>query len=381
MSDRGRWASVNSPHWYRKNSNRIVVRPIAFRPVMPGKRHESSSPESASFTPISYDEGYSSYDPSSGACSNSASTMSKDSDIVYASPIQISIRKDLETHDECPMIVNGDFDRLLQEKEAEILKLRRTMELNENAIVRVHEHKRVEWETQMKDLAEEYHRRLRAQQDTKHDRESDLRQIIVQLEIDNRQLAINVQQNKIDQDRQEHLSAQLAELKQRNTELNNRLTRELCECDRLRQQNKDLDIQIRKLQEQQSLGTREQDRLVKTINELEDQKCEADRENSLTIGQLQQQIKKQELQLADDKEKFKGEKRKWQDEKEKVMQYQKQLQRTYAQMYKRNHELEQQLCRINARRLARLETQSLQMQMDRHSLLEVDLESCPESFC
>lgn len=354
------------------------MRPIAFKPVVPSKRNESSSPESTSFTPISYDEGYSSHDASSRGCCNS---LSRDSDTVYASPVHISSTQDFRAQSDSSMISDADFERLLQGKESEIVKLRRTMELNESAIIRVHEQKRIEWENQMKDLADEYQRRLRKQEESTSNRECELRQRLGQLEIDNRQLAINVQQNQIDKDRQGHLAGQLHELKQRNIELNQKLSQELCECDRLRQQNKDLDGKLRKLQELSALGAIEQDKLNNRIVETEEDKHRVERDYNLQLNKYMKQVERQEQQLQQEQEKFKCEKGKWQEEKEKVMQYQKQLQKTYVQMYRRNNELEQQLCRINARRLARLETQSLQGSVDRHSTLEVDLESCPESFC
>ena len=350
--------------------------------MVPSKRNDTSSPESASFTPICHDEGYSSYDTSRG-CTNSASTLSKDSDTVYASPVHITDKHQHATSNDSTLISDTEFEQLLQEKESEILKLRRTMELNESAIVRVHEHKRMEWENQMKDLAEEYHRRLRMQQDNSHDREIELSQTIARLEIDNRQMAINVQQNAINMDRQEHLTAQVHELKQRNIDLHQKLSQEQNECDRLRHQSKEQDSKIRKLQEQLSIGNLEQTRLNNKISEMQENKINNDKEHQLKlqITKLQQELEKQDQQLQHEQDKFKCEKKKWQQEKEKVMQYQNQLQRTYVQMYRRNNELEQQLCRINARRMARMETQSMQGSLDRHSMLEVDLESCPESFC
>lgn len=314
------------------------------------------------------------------------STLSRDSsDTFYATPALASCGQNelslTSTQHQC-MIADTDFERLLQEKESEIAKLRRTMELNESAIVRVHEQKRLDWESQMQELAQEYHRRLRMQQDTAHDRECELRQMISRLEIDNRQLSVNIQQNRVDRDRQEHLTTQVHELKQRNTDLSHKLAHESCECDMLHHKNKELDSKMKKIQEQLSLGSIEQERLKNRIAEADKTRSLTEQAQNSKIDQLNNKLVQQEQLIQQERIMFRSERTIWQEEKDKVMQYQKQLQRTYVQMYRRNNELEQQLCRIRARRQARMDdSSSLDTSTDRASLLNVDLESCPESFC
>ena len=143
------------------------MRPIAFKPVIPQKQSGYSSDRS-SFTPISHDDGYLSQETTRSA-SQSTSTTSRDSD-TYASPTQGKSQQlqhseyGSSSHTACHGGDNSTSDshleRLLQEKESEISRLRQTMELNESAIIRVQEQKRIEWEQQMKELAQEYHRRL-----------------------------------------------------------------------------------------------------------------------------------------------------------------------------------------------------------------------------
>jgi len=350
------------------------VRPIAFKPVVPN-RGDRSSPAASSFTPTLYDDGYSSQGTSRG-CSNSVSASSgESSDTYYASPIHTSTYpNDLPAtqHEQSlsPDLIN--YEKLLQEKESEILQLRRTMELNESAMVRVHEHKRIEWENQMKELTQEYHRRLRLKQDQSNEKELDLRDIISKLEMDNRQLSVNIQQQQIDQDRQQQLSIQLHELKQRHADMTQRLSQETCESDKLRHRNKELEATIQTLQEKLVIGTAEQNKLQEKVSKSSDT-------STTQTKQLSERLQQLENEILQERGNFCIERQKWKEEKEKVLQYQKQLQKTYSQMYRRNNELEQQLCRINSRRQARRE--SLQNNMDRFSLLSVDIETTPESFC
>lgn len=348
--------------------------------MIPQKR-AGYSPDRSSFTPISHDDGYSSRETSRSA-SHSASTTSRDSD-TYSSPTQGKPQHEFHTipinHENS--VPHSDVERLLSEKKSEIARLRQTMEQNESAIIRVQEQKRIEWEKQMQELAQEYHRRLRLQQDSSQDREAELRQAVAQLELDKRQLSVDIQQNEVHRDRQDQLSAQVRDLKQRNTEISQKLADESCECELLRHQNKDLEIKTKALEEKLNIGQLEQQRLNDTIKELESGSSSSERVKQSRINQLNKQLNQQEKTIHEEREGFRQEQEKWKNEKEKVLQYQKQLQRTYVQMYKRNNELEQQLCRINSRRRVRSNSQSSLTSTDKLSFFNIDLDSSPESFC
>lgn len=360
-----------------------MVRPIAFKPVIPQKQ-SGYSPDRTSFTPISQDDGYSSRETSRSA-SHSASTTSRDSD-TYSSPTQI---KSNHEYNSLPLYREGGkhdshMESLLQEKESEISRLRQTMELNESAIIRVQEQKRIEWEKQMQELAQEYHRRLRVTQDASRDRESELRQVIAQLELDKRQFSVDMQQNQLDRDRQNQLAAQIRDLKQRNTETSQKLTEQSCECELLRHRNKELEQKSQTLEERLSMGQLEQQRLSGKIAEVEMASSSDGQTQESKISELNERLDQQERMIQKERDNFRAEQEKWREEKEKVLQYQKQLQSTYVQMYKRNNELESQLCRINSRRRStrvRTNSQSSIPSHEKLSFSNIDLDSSPESFC
>ena len=386
---------IDSLFFVLQTPNKVLVRPIAFKPVIPQKQSGYSSDRS-SFTPISHDDGYSSRETTRSA-SHSTSTTSRDSD-TYASPTQGKSQQlqnseyGSSSHTAC--LGGGDnstsdshLERLLQEKESEISRLRQTMELNESAIIRVQEQKRIEWEQQMKELAQEYHRRLRLTQDSSRDREAELRQVIAQLELDKRQLSVDMQQNQLDRDRQDQLAAQVRDLKQRNTDVSQKLTEQSCECELLRHRNKDLEQKTRSLEKRLSAGQLEQQRLSERLAEAESAARAAARggdENAQRsrLSELTEQLHQQQTTIQTERDNFRAERDKWSEEKEKVLRYQKQLQSTYVQMYKRNNELEQQLCRINSRRTrVRSNSQTSLASHDKLSFFNIDLDSSPESFC
>lgn len=279
--------------------------------------------------------------------------------------------------------IASKYEKILADKEAEMARVRQTMELNESAIIRVQEQRRTEWENQMKELAEEYHRRLNTHREQAVRSEERLRQRIGRLEAENQRLTQELRREEAELERQNDLRQQSNHLQKKTVELNEKLSQSDQQCQQLRNRIADLDGQNKQLVERLKQGTNEQCHLQNKVHDLDIKLANRDTGDNSRLDSLRHELTDKEQQIQRDRQLFQAERDKWNEEKIKVLQYQKQLQQTYVQMYRRNSELEKQLCRINSRRnhiRGSIESYNNQP-LDQRSVVSSELESSPESFC
>lgn len=357
------------------------MRPIAFKPVTPSS---TSTPTVGTSTPTSQYHAHHSSDNSlhsSLHSSNDITDMSKSVQQLHSAGKTVS-QTDGDTDKADSGTIASKYERILAEKEAEMIRVRQTMELNESAIIKVQEQRRVEWEKQMGELAEEYHRRLSRHRDQAMRSEEALRQTISWLESENQRLTNEVRHEESEQERRNRAQHQSSHLQKKAAELNERLGQSQQHCQQLKKKISDLDTQNEQLIERLKAGQNDQCHLQDQIRDLDMKLTNRDRGENGQIESLRRELAQKEQRIQHDHELFQTEREKWKDEKLKVLQYQKQLQQTYVQMYRRNSELEKQLCRISSRRngVVRGSVESYQP-LDQRSLASSEIESSPESFC
>lgn len=370
-----------------------MVRPIAFKPVVTTKA--SSSSTYSNHSPDNYttydkphiDDGYSSQE--SRSCSHNG-TM-RDSYIYESQPTSCDYRettKQNSSYQVTPSPTSHDtvahYEQLLQDKERELLTLRDTMEANERVIFQVNEEKRVSWENQMKELTSEYHRRLRLQQDRSYKVEKELRDQLSKLERDNQTLVSERGQSILQKEHNSHMQEQLKACRSKNEELSSRLSSMSCDCESLRQQDREKQINIQNLEELVTVIKADN---MNLSNEL-DEKRRVNKKQEKTTPNVDKDITRLETLLADrdaavqiERDQFMRDRESWEQEKKKVLQYQRQLQSNYIQMCRRNNVLEASHPTHNNNTPAEKHSAYRHIKSQEKSTFKAHLEATPESLC
>lgn len=246
-----------------------------------------------------------------------------------------------------PTDISAHYEQMVHDKERELTILRETMEENERVIFQVNEEKRLNWESQMKELTSEYHRRLRLQQDRAYKTEKELQDQINKLQKDNQKMSKERDQLLIQKEHNTHMQEQLKSLRHKNEEVSNRLTTVSCEWELLKQQDQEKQNQIQTLEELVTVVKAENMNLTNELDERRRQvKKHADQHDKATpvsereIDRLKKLLTDRELALQTERDLFIHDREMWDQEKKKVLQYQRQLQSNYIQMCRRNSELE-----------------------------------------
>ncbi|XP_013383122.1 leucine zipper putative tumor suppressor 2 homolog [Lingula anatina] len=168
---------------------KVVIRPIAFKPVVPAQQRYVSPSQTASRdskipSQTSQDDGYGSQDYQSTNPSQNSFGMEMDRSIGGGSTdypklperpssfASSNVSHLSSTHrgsypQQTPSPSDsgvGELEVMLREKDTEISHLRETMEHNERVIFQVYEEKQLSWHMEMKDMREEYQRRQKVQQ-------------------------------------------------------------------------------------------------------------------------------------------------------------------------------------------------------------------------
>lgn len=394
---------------YFQTAGKAVVRPIAFKPVVSSKQAPSAqysnnpqSPESyGSYEKPHIDDGYASQD--SRSCSHNG-TM-RDSYVYDARPAsydsnQYREQKPTDCYQVTPSPTDnvGHYEQLLQDKERELVVLRESMEANERAIFQVNEEKRLSWENQMKDLTTEYHRRLRLQQDRAYKTEQELQDEIKKVSLDNQRMSAEKDQLQMQKEHNSLLQDQIKQLRVKNDDLSNRLTKVSCDCELLRQQDQEKTARVQNLEELVTVIkaenmnlTNELDEKRRTVKKLDRIPEKANSNSDLEITRLEQLLAERDLALREEREQYLHDRDMWEQEKKKVLQYQRQLQSNYIQMCRRNSDLEGSSSYPNA---TPSRSQNNNISTDKQSnhfyssktgqdkaSFRAQLESTPESLC
>ncbi|XP_004701044.1 leucine zipper putative tumor suppressor 2 [Echinops telfairi] len=138
------------------------------------------------------------------------------------------------------------------------------------------------------------------------------------------------------------------------------LQRHRQEADRLREKAGQLDAEMAGLREPPAAPATADPFLLAESDEAKAQRAAAGVGGSLRaqVERLRSELQQERRRGDEQRDSFEGERQAWQAEKEQVIRYQKQLQHSYIQMYRRNRQLEQELQQLSleleARELADL---------------------------
>lgn len=370
-----------------------MVRPIAFKPVVKSSSnsYSSHSPETYTYEKPHIDDGYVSQE--SRSCSHNGTMRDC---YIYETPLDSfeSSHPREQKVPECYQVTPSPtdigaahYEQLLLEKEKELTILRQTMETNEKAIFQVSEERRINWESQMKDVTTEYHRRLRLQQDRAAKVEKEMQTQIEKLKQDNQRLSSEREQLLSLKDNNFQAQEQLKSLHLRNDELSSQLTGLTREKELIRAKEQGKIEQVQNLEELVTVIKAEN---MNLNNEL-DEKCrilkkyEKQQEpGNEETQKLEKMLTEQSLAIEAERDQFNHDRELWEQEKKKVLQYQKQLQSNYIQMCRRNSELEGYISQgrpLNNNFTVEKQTPYRHLKPQEKTSFKAQLESTPESLC
>ncbi|XP_037090953.1 leucine zipper putative tumor suppressor 2-like [Pollicipes pollicipes] len=261
------------------------------------------------------------------------------------------------------------LEAILRERDSEINFLRETMEQNEQVIFSVYHEKEKTWEKELRKIKAIYDNRLKASQQRALKMEQMLTMQTYQLQQEKRKLRQETDELRRDKDQ---TARQNKELKQELTALRSqledtewRLCQKTGEISLLKSQLKDcqgdqttrshemlhIRAQVREYAAQLETKDADNKRLQAETQALREQAMDRrSDETNVVIGQLQREMERLKTELSigraqaqAQREGFEEERLHWLDEKQKVVNYQKQLQLNYMEMYKRNKSLELEL--------------------------------------
>ncbi|XP_055349912.1 LOW QUALITY PROTEIN: leucine zipper putative tumor suppressor 3-like [Paramacrobiotus metropolitanus] len=271
-----------------------------------------------------------------------------------------------------------NYESLLREKDNEIAALRRTMELNEGVIFKVHEEKEAAWRKQLDSLRTSHDTQLRSVS-SEHEAKVEevlqandaLRQHNVQLQ---QQLQTALEGRGALEVTREDLEARLSEAQARLDEASWLVCEKAGQIALLKKQRPAAADQALSQQVLQLQGRLEQAQkealqrnaelkdLRQTLNFLSQQLYQVQQKLDLASGELEAKQEKRgslseppevdtlrrelaalRLQYSAESRRMEDERQTWAVEKEKVLSYQRQLQLTYLDIYKQKCRLESQL--------------------------------------
>ncbi|ELU14212.1 hypothetical protein CAPTEDRAFT_18338 [Capitella teleta] len=271
----------------------------------------------------------------------------------------------------------GEVEALIRVKEEELAKLRDTMERNEAAILQVHAERQQNWLMEMREVADEWERRLRAQQQKAFRSEQSLIMQLFRLQQERKQLKTNAEElresrdaltreiaavkrecdvlrSKADeaswelQQKAGEISLLKAQLKEAKEEASSRSSCLLELKNQLREGAQDKDARLAEICRLKAESERTQSELdaAKEIVQQTQRQLEVIRQNTaapMDVLQLREELSAALSELASVKSENVKQKEQWLEEKNKVIRYQKHLQLNYTQMHRKNKMLESEI--------------------------------------
>ena len=440
-------------------ATRGLIKPVAFKPVATGANARYVSPPLRSSgkenQSVSQDEGYVSQDYNSSANhSHSTSSASQgsfhnDSERSVAYPTseckRLSDRPESYSsvsrasgagHQEALFMIQTpspsdsgvcDLEAMLREKDAEMARLRHTMETNETAIFHVFQEKEQNWSVERKQLIGEYEAQLQAQQQKALKMEQGLLTQLFKLQQERKGLQQECEDNKAktqDAERQcVQAQDELLSTQAQHEECKWQLCQKNGEIALLKSQLKELQqkagckthdvISLKsKLRDKEGAMSEQERQLSQLKNQLSRSRqdlssiqaelatfqkvapspvestnnspsggdstnlssspvhCDVQCNNNHSLADLEAyrlQLVKLQTDVNNEREAFQKERLLWLEEKNKVIRYQKQLQLNYVQMYRKNRTLE-------------TEVQQLTLELENRDLKLLSMEG-EESTC
>jgi len=281
----------------------------------------------------------------------------------------------------------GELEAVLREKEAELQRLRETMETNEIAIIQVLEEKKQSWEAAMEEKSKEWERKLRAQQQKSFRAEQCLLLQIFKVQQDNKMLHQSVEKMELEKkDLSEELASSVMKmdsLEKKNEELFEELVTMKSHLDSNKQRRSSVDEETLKklLSEAEEEIRGKYSELTSAMLRLKGSQLEVE-SKSKELEKLREEVTRlrgssqgqthpasppdeggrlgslntsssegsptAQKSLEDLQTRFDTERLKWLDEKTKVVNYQKQLQLNYLQMTRKNRVLEAEVQQLTS---------------------------------
>lgn len=308
----------------------------------------------------------------------------------------------------------GELEAMLRDKDAEIQHLRETMEKNENAIMQVYQEKKQNWEMELKEVHDDWERRLRMHQQRAFKMEQALLLQLFKLQQERKNLRLDVEQLRTEKERVEQkyddlqseyqqgkakyeemqwdmcqktgeislLKSQIKEAKEETSTRNNDLLGLKGQIRNLHLQGDDKDREIEHLQAELRRVSQEANVMRVEVEQLQKRVSVSQSDRGLQtegtfkrVGSvssliddeeviLKKNLQKAQLEMHNTRVEFTKEREQWLEEKNKVIRYQKHLQLNYVQMHRKNKMLEAEVKQL----MVEIENRDLHLtsEEDRH---------------
>ncbi|ESO99065.1 hypothetical protein LOTGIDRAFT_173993 [Lottia gigantea] len=435
------------------NPGQSIVRPIAFKPINTNKTtgKQISPPQQGNRRLSNQDEAIRSQEyhmtnsrprnlsrgshhgsDKSGSASFSSDlsqTIGRPESLPSLNHSRLSSNNNMESYLTTPSPSDsgvGELELMLREKDAELNTLRDVMDKNERAIFQVYEEKKNAWLKEIREMKEDYDRKLKIHQRKSYKTEQVLSLQVYKLQQEKEELTSNMNKMACEKEvlRQQCASFE-DEMKTLRLKLNNKSTTSSPErssddsVNHLRQKVKDLSEEVAEKNREvmmlrshlhgsenelhkknTELSNKFKEIVCKTeevkalknelgrlsagepgFREMDTQTDDTDgviplallkpsllTEKNKVMSSLQNEVAKVKEQLDDSHGTFEKEREQWLDEKNKVIRYQKQLQLNYVQMYRKNRMLE-------------AEVEQLTLELENRDLKLMALNGGEESVC
>ena len=365
---------TSTPHASRSTSGQCVTSSQQRRAVDVGGT-TAAGPCSAVAGRLSTDDGYSS---SRGADVNRSSSSEASQSSLLAQSVNGTSTSDHDdvsadcskqstssSHRTSPS--SSELKAALSSKDAELRRLRETMEQNETAIMEVLQERRRGWQAQTAALTQEWEHKLRCQQQASFRTEQSLLLQLFKLQQDNRALRSSRTRNNADElrvskaridelqcelrDRTSQVAALTAQLESCSSQLD--ATRRLAatDLDSLRARVATVDDELSAARADACMAVERAVVAERRVAAAEDAAQRAQRDRALTaeaVESLRTELSRARAALDSERSDFERQHEQWLDEKRRVIDYQKQLQLNYVQIARKNKLLEADVQQLTA---------------------------------
>jgi len=322
---------------------------------------------------LSTDDGYSS---SRGADVNRSSSSEASQSSLLAQSVNgasVSDHDDAATtecrnHHTSPCTVS-DLQAALNSKDAELRRLRETMEQNETAIMEVLQERRRGWQAQLAAVTQEWEHKLRCQQQASFRSEQSLLLQLFKLQQDYRALRttrahnssasdeLRVAKARIDElqwevrERTSEVAALTAQLDSCSSQLDATHRAATADADALRARVAAVDDELSAARRDACMAVERAMVAERRLSAADDAAQRAQRDRALTadaVESLRAELSRARAALDAEREEFERQREQWLDEKRRVIDYQKQLQLNYVQIARKNKLLEADVHQLTA---------------------------------
>jgi len=260
----------------------------------------------------------------------------------------------------------GELEATIRSKDAELRRLRETMEQNETAIIDVLQERRRGWQAQMTAVTQEWEHKLRCQQQASFRTEQSLLLQLFKLQQENRTLRTSrpstsdelaVTKARVDElqwqlrQRTSEVAALTAQLDSCSSQLDATRRAATTDTDSLRAHVDAVEDDLAAARGDARLAVERAVAAERRAAAAEDAAQRAQRDRALTaeaIDSLQTELSRSRATLDTERADFDRQREQWLDEKRRVIDYQKQLQLNYIQIARKNKLLEADIHQLTA---------------------------------